>query len=639
MAAVIMDVPLVVISQTTLQPESVAIRGSIIDNYANFTYELEFDNTASSTANEVNWLLNLNDGIRLSNISVLTGDTLYWGRIKRESQAIHEYNQSVQRNLTAALVLKEGDGYRIKFNVENHTSAFMTVFVEGLLTRYRGLYSLSIPITDLTLTRDLEIDMVIDSNIGPVEGYSVSGISGFTVTDVGNGIRIQDSDVGILLPSTVEFKYILERQIGGSELVTFSNGSENFFVYLLAPSANTTDDLPRKHYVFVIDTSGSMGGERMVKTKEAFRSMLAYLNPADLFNIVEFDTSILSCWEEPRPANEYNIGLAQTYVDGLVADHGTNLNSGILEGLDHFIPTSEDKVMLVLSDGVPTSGVTDSGEILSNIAEANTQNVSISTIALGLDADQTLMSNIASQNDGFFTFIDDTSENATTDLLEFYYQFSTPLADDYTISIDGATEVTCLQPLHSTRFFNGSEVMISGRYSGALTIDTTIDYLTGTEVYQNTAPPGNLDNPHVEYIWVQHLINRLIQLVDPLNPNPVLTEWIVNLALDYGLIVAGYTAIILKAYEEEPTTTTTEPTTAPTTGTTTGPSATTTGYTSWTTTPATTTEPTMTTEPATTTPPPVDADMTMVVVAGAVGAAVVLIVGLVVLLKRQHSPS
>ena len=59
--------------------------------------------------------------------------------------------------------------------------------------------------------------------------------------------------------------------------------------------------LPRET-VFVIDTSGSMGGASIVQAREALLLALDQLRPEDFFNIIEFDSSFTALYSESRPA-------------------------------------------------------------------------------------------------------------------------------------------------------------------------------------------------------------------------------------------------------------------------------------------------------------------------------------------------
>ena len=538
------------VTEDPREPIDFSVIGRIVDNYANVTYQMTFDNTASETATEVEWFFGLQDGLRLRNISVLLGDATYWGRVLPEQQAIETYNESVQANKSAVLVQRVYQGYSISFNVESATEALLSVYVEGFLTREKGLYSLNLPIgrTGIENTAFL-FDLTLLSNFELVSGYSVEGLPSLTVSDLSNGIRLEYTSPSLTIEEHIRITYALERQIGGAQLLTYNNGSENFFVYMLAPSITEVLESAPKQYVFVLDRSGSMSGTKMEQAKIAFSSMIGSMLSYDLFNVISFSSDISSLWTEPHSATASNIQAAQNWVQAISASGSTNFHGAAMEGLDTFNEGDNVKAMLILSDGLPTAGtITDTPGILSAINEANPLGVSISTVAFGSDSDENLMANIATQNDGFFVFIE-PSEDASTELLEFYQAFSTPIADSYEIGFTGASEVTAILPLAESPFFNGSEVIVTGRYEESMTVTTTIDYVTGTETYADTVGSSTTSLSHVEYIWAQQRITYLLQEVALHGNLEIYRDQIVALGMQYGITVGGYTAMVLTTYD------------------------------------------------------------------------------------------
>ncbi|MHA1959335.1 MAG: VWA domain-containing protein [Candidatus Thorarchaeota archaeon] len=552
LAALIASVPLAVEAQSDeLDPTWISVRGGITDNYVNMTYEIFYDNTASTTPKETSWFFGLKNGVKLSNISLRLGDDLYWGRAEREQEAIEIYNESVEAGETAVLVVSGYGGYQVDLNVENGTDALLTVFIEGMLTRHIGMYSLEIPISSNELIiADFYCQFSIRSQFAPISGYSISGFTGYQATELPDGISIEYSSSDVYLPSGLTIRYALDRQIGGSQLLTCNNGSDNFFLYLLAPSITEAEEQAQRQYVFILDISGSMSGGKLDQAKVAFNSMIDDLSPGDLFNIIAFESEVYNLWDEPHSASAASVAEAKVWVSGRAAGGSTNFHGASMAGLATFTSSDNAKAMLILSDGQPTAGITDSDTILSEISEGNTLGVSISTLAFGYDDNENLMTNIASQNDGFFAFVQPGGD-AASQLLDFYNLFSTPVADSYSIEFQGATQISCLRPLDNTPFFNGTEVVVSGRYSEPLIIDTSIDYPNGTESYQNTAGEGSTDMAHIEYAWALHRISYLLDLINMEQGSESLQEEIVNIALYYGIIVRGYTAIILTLDEPE----------------------------------------------------------------------------------------
>jgi hypothetical protein len=290
-----------------------------------------------------------------------------------------------------------------------------------------------------------------------------------------------------------------------------------------------------------------------------------------------------------------------------------------MRGLETFTEGENAKAMLILSDGLPTAGeITDSSGILNAINEANTLDVSIATVAFGSDSDENLMANIAAQNNGFFEFIE-PDEDASTKLLDFYRTFSTPVANNYEIGFSGELEIVSLSPLEESPFFNGSEIVVSGRYVEGMTVTTSIDYVSGLETYTDTVGVASQDNEHVEFIWAQQKISLLLEQVALGGETDDLRSQIVSLGMRYGIAIADYTAMVLTAYdvEEVPDDTRTDSPYSPPPGTT-----------------ATYTAP----PAATATPPPgaVAFDSTLSIVSGAVGVLIVLGAGTIVLLISKY---
>jgi len=530
----------------SMTPGNVTIEGTIIDSYVDVLYTICFDNSASSTASEIDWLFELQEGIRLSNVSIDLGNVTYWGRVMPVQEAMEEYNESVEQNESALLVVRTPIGYRIDFNLENGTEAIVSVRVEGLLTRKLGLYSLDLPIAQGTpIHSEVYIDLSIRSNFESIAGYSIRGLPSFTATDLVNGVRIQYASATPIDFDVLEIRYSLNRQLGGSQLLTYTNGTDNFFVYLLAPSIVEVSEIESRQYVFVLDKSGSMSGTKIVQAKAAFNSMIELLQPNDLFNVVAFDSNVLTLWVEPHSASVASIEEAQNWVSSINAGGSTNFHGAMMTSLDMMIPGDDVKAILMLSDGQPTAGeITSSSGILSAVEEANDLGVSISTVAFGSDSDENLMANLAAQNDGFFVFIQ-PDEEAAARLVEFYSEFATPIADSYSIEFEGILDMSTMKPLDNSPFFNGSEILVCGRYESSMNVSTSIDYPGGTETYTNSATTPSTENEHIEKLWAQHRITYLLRVVQLEGETPSLRDEIINLGMQYGIIVEGYTALLI----------------------------------------------------------------------------------------------
>jgi uncharacterized membrane protein/Mg-chelatase subunit ChlD len=173
--------------------------------------------------------------------------------------------------------------------------------------------------------------------------------------------------------------------------------------------------LPSLCLVMVIDKSDSMGGdissarptqtfaERTTKlevAKIAAFSAMKLLNPFDQVGLLAFNAD----WEWTVPITE--AGKREQIASRLAAlthGGGTDLYKGLQEGLRALRDVKAVKKHLIaLSDGL-----TPDMDFESLMREAVAQNITVTTVALGKDADRTLMEAIAYWGHGRSYYTDD----------------------------------------------------------------------------------------------------------------------------------------------------------------------------------------------------------------------------------------
>jgi Ca-activated chloride channel family protein len=97
--------------------------------------------------------------------------------------------------------------------------------------------------------------------------------------------------------------------------------------------------------------------------------------------------------------------VKQVYAGG-----GTNLGGGLSRGIDLLMPTADagrQRKLILISDGLANQGITDPS-VLGRMASAAVENrFSISTVGVGLDFNEMLMTAIADQGAGHYHFLED----------------------------------------------------------------------------------------------------------------------------------------------------------------------------------------------------------------------------------------
>ena len=208
------------------------------------------------------------------------------------------------------------------------------------------------------------------------------------------------------LSKDLEVGYRIERAASGMDLVAHRPKDEDgTFMLLLTPTASPVR-LP-KDMTFVFDTSGSMEGTRIRQAKAALKFCLSKLQPDDRFNVLSFATTVTSFENEHLPADDAAKARAMKFVDAFDASGGTNINDALIRALKHKAAAGRPHLILFLTDGEPTTGVTLSADILRNVAAANSAGRPHFTFGVGASLNCGLLEDLADATHAVAEFVSD----------------------------------------------------------------------------------------------------------------------------------------------------------------------------------------------------------------------------------------
>jgi Mg-chelatase subunit ChlD len=161
----------------------------------------------------------------------------------------------------------------------------------------------------------------------------------------------------------------------------------------------------------VLDSSGSMADNaKMPYLKESLMVFLESLHPDDVIAIVAYSNKA----KVLRKAQAVGEGeWIRHTVDSLIPSGGTNLHAGMMLGfkqVDRNFDIRRNNRVLLLTDGIANVGETDPDRIAADALEYNQQGIYLSTIGLGLDMNDHLLSTLAKQGRGAYHFIDSVQE-------------------------------------------------------------------------------------------------------------------------------------------------------------------------------------------------------------------------------------
>lgn len=342
-----------------------------------------------------------------------------------------------------------------------------------------------------------------------------------------------------------ELYYSVSQGDIGVNLLTYKlAGEDGFFLLLAAPKVEVDQSrVVSKDVIAVIDTSGSMDGPKIEQAKSALRYILDHLNAEDRFNVIRFSTGIESYAPDLRPATEH--AEATHFVDGLRAAGNTDINRALLEALamaDQERPT----ILIFLTDGLPTEGVTDGVKIVANVKQATRSNIRLFAFGIGSDVNAVLLDTLSQDNRGATAYV---KENQRIDeqVSAFYAKVSTPVLAD--LKIDwGGISVSDMYPDPLPDLFVGTQLVLVGRYRNGgpatLKLSGAVNGQSQTFTYGDLAFRSSGGADFIPRLWATRKIGYLLNQIRLRGESQETIAQIVQLAVRYG-IATPYTSFLV----------------------------------------------------------------------------------------------
>ena len=157
----------------------------------------------------------------------------------------------------------------------------------------------------------------------------------------------------------------------------------------------------------VLDRSGSMGEEgKILNAKAALNALIDRLSSEDIFSLVMYDdvVDVLRPAAFVRDRRELH-----DLVEGIQPRGWTNLGGGMMEGfsqVETYAGREYVNRVVLLSDGLANRGITDAGELGRHARKYRERSISLTTMGVGLDYNENLMTLLAAKGGGNYYFIE-----------------------------------------------------------------------------------------------------------------------------------------------------------------------------------------------------------------------------------------
>ncbi|MFH2010856.1 MAG: VWA domain-containing protein [bacterium] len=187
--------------------------------------------------------------------------------------------------------------------------------------------------------------------------------------------------------------------------------------------------------VVVVDTSGSMADQnKMSYVKQGLDLLIDQLHEGDRMALVRYDgfVEVLSDLQEPASATALHALVNNLYPAGSTNFFG-GLEAGLQMAADATVAERQSRVIM-LSDGQPTTGITDDPSIIAMAEGYIADGVGLTTVGVGTSFNVELMRGLAERGAGNFYFLEDAEAIDEVFTEELNY-FVTPIAYDLQIEV------------------------------------------------------------------------------------------------------------------------------------------------------------------------------------------------------------
>lgn len=475
------------------------------------------------------------------------------GQVLDRNQARQIYEDIVRRQRDPALLEYMGRGAfqaRI-FPILPHSERRVEISYSQILRMENGLvkyvYPLSTekfspqPVGSVTVNIDLKSPQALKAIYSPTHNVSVARDGDFKAK-IGYEAANVKPDRDFVLYYSVSSDDI------GATLLTYKPDSkgDGFFVLLVNPKVQVEQNrVDAKDVILVMDTSGSMSGEKIGQARNALKYVLNQLQPNDRFNVITFATGIVS-YAPGKLAPATERGDAIRFVENIQASGSTNINRALLEAMaqaDRERPT----IVIFLTDGLPTVDETDTERILENVKQNAPSNVRLFSFGVGDDVNTLLLDSLSERMRGTSAYVR-PGENIEETLSSFYAKVSTPVLSDLKIDF-GGIETYDVFPYPLPDLFAGTQLVLAGRYKAGgpatITLNGSVNNQAEKFAFEDLNFKRDGGDTFIAPLWATRKIGYLLSQIRLHGENQEAIDEIVALAIRYG-IVTPYTSFLIQ---------------------------------------------------------------------------------------------
>ena len=448
-----------VVDLRELALKKVKITGNVIGKFGSFEIEQVYKNNTKDVL-EVGYTFPIVETATVVGFEINVGDKVLKGKCKEKGEAKKEYQKNIVKGNSAYMMEQETNNifkisvgkidrdeevkvkiqYIDKFEIiDNKIQVLMPTLVTP---RYKSNITDKLVYGKVNYTIDFNINIIKSLNRKSI--YCPSHKINVIDEDKTERVEVLNYDLSKDFKLQIELKSELS-----SNAITSKTKDEKDMIYLsFMPEILDSYEDSEKEYLFIIDVSGSMMGEKLDETKRAVIECLKQLDVGDKFNIIPFESQFEAMNIKSIEYNEENMKKAIEYINKLKPLGGTEILNPIKFAL---YEKEKDKIILLFTDGQ----VGNEDEII-RFVENNVNRTRIFPFGIDTNVNSSFIKQLAKAGNGKAELIQ-PNEKIDDKIIRTFARIQTPLLEELTIDygnnrvIDEIREEKCL---FNYEFFN-----------------------------------------------------------------------------------------------------------------------------------------------------------------------------------------
>jgi len=349
----------------------------------------------------------------------------------------------------------------------------------------------------------------------PISDVRAPGLEAAVTQKLGEGdYRLTCDRQGASLNRDFVFYYRLADNLPGRvELIPYraDTSKPGTFMMVITPGLDLQPILHGADYCFVLDVSGSMQA-KLHTLGVGVTKALQSLKPEDRFRLVTFSDRARDLTGGFKNATPENVAAAVQTVESLKVEGGTDVYSGLKEGLKTLDADRASSIVLV-TDGVANKGIVSPTEFHKLMKQYD---VRVFGFLMGNSANWPLMRTICGATGGFYAGISN-DDDILGQLMLARSKITHECLHDATLKVSGVKVFDKTDDLIG-KVYRGQQLVIFGRYDrpGKATVTLNAKMTGADKTYTTTFdfPEIDKDNPEIERLWA---LDRIQMIEDQQN--------------------------------------------------------------------------------------------------------------------------